>query len=493
MMVLFCLMPAYTMYDVLANYKKIKNILEEKGVITEGDLRNLVKEENSDKEDIQKKFIELKDLLENIITYENCIYVFEGSKKRYYISDEKMHLLVSYIDEVVKKGNWIFLEELVTGSIIFLNMTDLKIFINDMMPNLFLAHKENKEIIAYDNRESESGLCDCCKSYSEHLIETKDGRFCSEQCQKFMEEFYKSVVPKQDRVMKTVNIGAVIGVNSKIKKLLKEQAYYANKSMQTRHGQAAEVLNTKFDRLKGYNAEVLGQNNAKNGPDRIRNGQLIQTKYCKTAKETLRAALDESGNYRYGEDIILEVPKDQYLEVVDEARKKGLNIKITPGSISYRASVNIARCGTIESILWDTSQSVIYSGIPAFGLSAVVGLSYQVLNGEEIENAFENSIRLGLKSAATTTFIGVTSAQINKMEFVKEFGKSEFMKNLPIKMETSNVISTLAFSTKDIIEFFSGYISGKQLVTNVASSSAGVIAGTALGGMFGGASCIIQI
>ena len=72
----------------------------------------------------------------------------------------------------------------------------------------------------------------------------------------------------------------------------KEDLYYSQNEMVTHndkllrfngrqgHGYAAEQGNNLYDTINGRNAEILGDDNAKNGPDRIVDGQLIQTKYC---------------------------------------------------------------------------------------------------------------------------------------------------------------------------------------------------------------------
>ena len=91
------------------------------------------------------------------------------------------------------------------------------------------------------------------------------------------------------------------------------------------HGFAAEVGNNFIDNVKGTNAEVIGNNNAKNGADRYilnRDGTsiLIQDKYYKDAKSGIDACFEtnEAGEkvFRYvdadGNPMIIEVPKDQY-------------------------------------------------------------------------------------------------------------------------------------------------------------------------------------
>ena len=85
------------------------------------------------------------------------------------------------------------------------------------------------------------------------------------------------------------------------------------------HGYAAEQGNNLYDTINGRNAEILGDDNAKNGPDRIVDGQLIQTKYCQNAKASVNSGFKD-GKYRYldsnGNPMQLEVPSDQYEEAI---------------------------------------------------------------------------------------------------------------------------------------------------------------------------------
>ena len=89
------------------------------------------------------------------------------------------------------------------------------------------------------------------------------------------------------------------------------------------HGYAAEQANHLLDRMQGKSSQILGDDNAKNGPDRMVDGQWVQSKYCQTAAESVNAAF-QNGTYRYldgnGHAMQLEVPKDQYKpELFNEA------------------------------------------------------------------------------------------------------------------------------------------------------------------------------
>ena len=97
-------------------------------------------------------------------------------------------------------------------------------------------------------------------------------------------------------------------------------------------GFAAERGNNLIDKLKGINANVVGDNNATNGPDRKiinRNGSItwIQDKYFPTARGSVEDAFDVTTKlYKYldgnGNPMQLEVPLDQHDSAVKLMREK---------------------------------------------------------------------------------------------------------------------------------------------------------------------------
>ena len=96
------------------------------------------------------------------------------------------------------------------------------------------------------------------------------------------------------------------------------------------HGFAAEKANHLSDILSGKNAQLVGDNNLKNGPDRIVNGSYIQTKYCRNPQSCINECFDNNGKFRYSyEDIngnlhnmSIEVPSDMYDGAVKAMAKK---------------------------------------------------------------------------------------------------------------------------------------------------------------------------
>lgn len=60
------------------------------------------------------------------------------------------------------------------------------------------------------------------------------------------------------------------------------------------HGFAAEKANHLYDLLTGNEAKIIGDDNAKNGADRLVNGIEIQSKYCKTGSKCIAECFDET-------------------------------------------------------------------------------------------------------------------------------------------------------------------------------------------------------
>ncbi|HBI2639092.1 TPA: hypothetical protein KZS21_004781, partial [Escherichia coli] len=142
------------------------------------------------------------------------------------------------------------------------------------------------------------------------------------------------------------------------------------------HGFAAERGNHIVDRVRLKNARILGDNNARNGADRLVSGTEIQTKYCSTAARSVGAAFDgQNGQYRYmgnNGPMQLEVPRDQYAGAVETMRNKIREGKvpgvtdpaeasrlIRRGHLTYTQARNITRFGTIESVTYDIAEGSV--------------------------------------------------------------------------------------------------------------------------------------
>jgi hypothetical protein len=188
------------------------------------------------------------------------------------------------------------------------------------------------------------------------------------------------------------------------------------------HGFAAEDVNAQNDRWHGRTVDQVGRDNSLNGPDRIVNGQSIQTKYCQTPQRTVAAAFDGNG-YRYSGQK-LEVPKDQYEECVRLMRERiaagevpgvsdpaeATNI-VKKGSCTYDQALRVAKAGNIDSIVFDVKTQAVGCASAA-GLSLIIGAAYAVAHGASPKEAMKQAGKNAAKVGGEALVSGVTSSQI---------------------------------------------------------------------------------
>lgn len=305
------------------------------------------------------------------------------------------------------------------------------------------------------------------------------------------------------------------------------------------HGFAAEQGNDLWDRMIGNEAKILGDDNAKNGADRLVNGKLIQTKYCQNARASIDAGF-KNGQYRYldknANPMQLEVPSDQYEEAVKIMAKKIEDGKVPncnnpskakdlvrKGNITLEQATNLAKAGTIESLAFDAINGVVI-GTSAAGISATITFARALWNGEELNSAIDNAVFIGIQVGGSAFIISLVSAQLTKtslntillepsVELVKAL-PSVVRSNLLATMRNGapifgsaasnnlskllrgnlivSAVTSLVLSSQDILNFVTGKISGKQLfkeVTTIVSGVAGTTVGatgtTALAGALG--------
>ena len=169
---------------------------------------------------------------------------------------------------------------------------------------------------------------------------------------------------------------------------MSEQARILRYSAPGGHGYTAEDANNINDMLRGITSEIIGTSNKLNGPDRVANGVLLQSKYYRSASETVAAAFDSSSGYYRYKGQVLEVPKDQWEDCVKFMRKrieqgKVPGIKkpakaekiVRQGSVTYEQAKNIARAGNIDSLVFDAKTQVVTS-ISVFPISFAVTFAH---------------------------------------------------------------------------------------------------------------------
>ena len=323
--------------------------------------------------------------------------------------------------------------------------------------------------------------------------------------------------------------GGVANGNYKtVNKLYDEEKFRARQG----HGFAAERVEHLYDKLTGHDAQILGDDNVKNGADRIVDGTLIQSKCYRTGRACINECYDNDGNFRYladGKPMKIEVPSDKFdgavkaLEekirdgrvpgVTDPAEAKNI---VKKGHFTYNQIKNIAKAGTIESITYDSVNGAITS-TSSFGITATVTLATSIWNGEDIDTALKTATYSGLKVGGTAFITSVMSSQLSKAGLNSTLvGSSEaivsfmgpkasailinaFRTGKPIygaaamksaaKLLRSNAITAgvtvVVLSSADVLNIFRGRISGKQLFKNLTSTLSTVGGGT--GGWIAGA------
>ena len=324
--------------------------------------------------------------------------------------------------------------------------------------------------------------------------------------------------------------GVSFGNYQTTNKLFDEEKFNARQG----HGFAAERANHLYDKLTGHKSKLVGDDNAKNGADRIVDGISIQSKYCSTGSACVNECFDKNGNFRYtvnGKPMQIEVPADQ--EIYDAALKS-MEEKIRQGKVpgvkdpkeakniikrghfTYPQVKKIAKAGTVESITYDSVHGVI-TATSTFGITALVTFAVNLWSGEDFKTSLKSATYSGLKVGGTAFATSVLSSQLSKAGFnsllvnsseavvavmgpkasavlVNAFrnGSNIYgaaaMKSAA-KLLRGNVITSAVtvavLSTVDVVNIFRGRISGKQLFKNLANTTSTVAGGT--GGWLGGA------
>lgn len=332
------------------------------------------------------------------------------------------------------------------------------------------------------------------------------------------------------------NIGAEasglgVGTFQTVNNQYEEEKFHARQG----HGFAAERANTLYDKLTGHDAKIVGDDNAKNGADRLVDGVHIQSKYCATGAKCINECFEEGGKgtFKYmidGKPMQIEVPSDKYdeaLKMMEEKIRKGQVKGVTDpkeaknivrkGHFTYAQVKNIAKAGTIESLTYDSVNGAIIA-TSAFGVTAIITLATSVWNGEDFESALKIATYSGLKVGGTAFVTSVLAAQLSKAGLNSALvGSSEAIVSImgpkasailinafrtgakPIygaaamksaaKLLRGNAITAgvtfVVLSSFDIVNIFRGRISGKQLFKNMTGTAASVGGGT--GGWIAGA------
>lgn len=167
----------------------------------------------------------------------------------------------------------------------------------------------------YSCQKEESGACYVIKR--EGIVLTV---FHDETLAEFFKK-YQEKLQEIDTKSNSIVEGAII---SEVENLNFESvafnAAYGQDQTKTGHGIYAEEVGAILDKLNGEKSTVVGRDNAKNGPDKLVDGNPVQCKFCKSAGSSVGACFKKNPDtgkmeYRYfdiksGNPMQVEVPAD---------------------------------------------------------------------------------------------------------------------------------------------------------------------------------------
>ena len=208
------------------------------------------------------------------------------------------------------------------------------------------------------------------------------------------------------------------------------------------HGYGAEYGNNTFDRLMGKKvvnaAQQLDEHGrqVKWGADRIVNGQNIQTKYNKTASESIGACF-ENKKAKYlnpdGSMMPIEVARDQFDQAwvemqkrIDSGQVPGAKPGDSPapylrkGAVTYNQACNIAKAGTLEGLSVDAANGVISSIYPC-GISGAIIFATCIWNGKTPKEAAKISLQASLVSMGKSVLLYTLTMQLSRGQFANLF------------------------------------------------------------------------
>ena len=122
----------------------------------------------------------------------------------------------------------------------------------------------------------------------------------------------------------------------------------------------------------------------------------------------------------------IEVPSDKYEAAVQAMEEKIRNGQvegvsdpqkakdiIRKGHFTYEQAKNIARAGTVESLVYDAVTGTIIA-TSAFGVTALITFATSIWNGEDFNQAIKFAAYSGLKVGGTAFLTSIIASQLSK-------------------------------------------------------------------------------
>lgn len=299
-----------------------------------------------------------------------------------------------------------------------------------------------------------------------------------------------------------------------------------------------------YDRRCGKTVDMCGRDNSFNGPDRIVDGVKIQSKCYQNASGSFSSAFDKTtGQYRYS-GMKLEVPSDQYAEVVVKMREAIIQGKVpgvtdpnqasqivVKGHYTYAQARNITKAGNIDSIKFDIQIQATACAF-ACGISAGIAFFIELQKGASVGDALKEAAKTGGKTAGVTMLGGVVAQQflrtglgrncaatatkvikpVVKSAMKTQVGKSILAKTASVvagkqisgaaaanvltkAARTNAIVSSVMFAVTtipDVVNTCRGKMTVGECVENTACNASGIgggIAGASAGAAFGTIIC----
>lgn len=497
----------------ITHKKKIKRWIKEKPpIITDEDMDNILVDAVSpikkyDKNDVNYKFDNYKIPYGRVNAFLNYFGKTIEEEEIYYFSPVKSlndDEIREYGSLITKTG--IYIADCTTKKLYeipFKALWRCSVNENYLLLEYINIEKRTSDIVEISKFISTIDISEL-KNICDKIIESKIPHIFSKynvfnnEISEVVNNFNKNEKIKD--IEKISDVSGVIGAQYQGNKQYSEVKNFMNANRG--NGYAAEYGNNTIDKIKGKNvvnaAQQLDQfgRQVKHGADRIVNNQNIQTKYYKTASESIGAAFKNKQAIYLNSDgsmMPIEVPRDQYKDAckimqrrIDLGQvpnvKPGENARdyVKKGAFTYSESFNICKSGTIESLTIDGTTGVICSSIPG-GISAAIAFATAVWNGKDLEEAAKVGIYTGIRVLGKGTLIYSLTMQLSRKDivnpFLKEYTKGGIYKGFssidnPIFKLSENITNTIIKS--DFAKKSIGQAMGLQTITNKAVVSTGI-------------------
>lgn len=293
------------------------------------------------------------------------------------------------------------------------------------------------QIILWEYFDPSDFLCEKAEKGDGYVLRKDDQTIAVFQDKSLIAFFHKveEKLRLEEDLLNGLVDGAVIGEMEALNmENIVFNAAYGKDQATAGHGIYAEEAGALLDRLGGEKVTVVGRDNAKNGPDKLVNGNPVQCKFCKSASSSVGACFKRNPNtgqmeYRYldiksGKPMMVEVPADQYEKAVEAMRRRIGNGQV-PGvtdpdmakdlvrksRLTYAQAKNLAKAGTFESLTFDAATGVVNCTFAA-GISSLVSFGFTFWKTNDPQKARDAAIDTAIHVFGPALAANILSNQI---------------------------------------------------------------------------------